>query len=432
MADIALLTEHVAREFDVSCAVAAWLKRKYGLRTAIQPMRFPNLRAIRQAKVVGLPFAQLGEPRLQQVVEANPNACYINLNYEQLLSKMTSAYKAPRFKGDREQMYHLAWGEFFADFLRSHGVDDSRIFITGNPGYALYLSPYRQFYPAKKELAAKFRLDPQKKWLFFPENYGAAFYSERTVQDIAARGGNPAQVRELMGIMEQSLKIAATAWANLLAAQPDVELIVRPRPATSQEIFRRKCLDAWPPLADVPVHVTKELSAREWILASDIVVSSYSTTLLEAAVAGKQVHMFEPIAFPEWQHVEWHDHVGRIRDSRGLIEACRIPRDPEPPALARWATEKMLPCGDPIERLAETLAGIHQNKFPRLAPRLELPEKDKLEIPSPAANSKARLRRTLAWGLGGIFSRWRINPEMEYYHQRTVRRMTDRWSKICF
>ena len=56
----------------------------------------------------------------------------------------------------------------------------------------------------------------------------------------------------------------------------------------------------------------KSYSVRNWILSSDFVVSTYSTTLLEAAISGKPTFMFEPIPVPKVLNVEWHEYVNKI------------------------------------------------------------------------------------------------------------------------
>ena len=44
--------------------------------------------------------------------------------------------------------------------------------------------------------------------------------------------------------------------------------------------------------------IIKTETAREWILAADHVMSSHSTTLIEAALAGKPIHRFSPEPYP--------------------------------------------------------------------------------------------------------------------------------------
>jgi hypothetical protein len=86
------------------------------------------------------------------------------------------------------------------------------------------------------------------------------------------------------------------------------------------------------------------------------VISSYSTTLIEAAVAGKPVFMLEPEPFPEVLQQDWYSLLDHIRSAD---EARTIPdRQESGAALGKWARESMLSATDPIERLVERLDGL--------------------------------------------------------------------------
>ena len=62
--------------------------------------------------------------------------------------------------------------------------------------------------------------------------------------------------------------------------------------------------------------IIKTETAREWILAADHVMSSHSTTLIEAALAGKPIHRFSPEAYPEAVALEWHGLVPLLSDRK--------------------------------------------------------------------------------------------------------------------
>ena len=77
-------------------------------------------------------------------------------------------------------------------------------------------------------------------------------------------------------------------WCVALARSGRGELIIRPRPATPLAEFSATLERVAGGLPDRHLHVIKDESVREWIFASQVVVSSYSTTLIEAAIAGVQ------------------------------------------------------------------------------------------------------------------------------------------------
>jgi SAM-dependent methyltransferase len=87
------------------------------------------------------------------------------------------------------------------------------------------------------------------------------------------------------------------------------------------------------------------------------VISSYSTSLIEAAVARKPVWMFEPIPIPEGLYCEWYDHVDRIKSTEEFLGACGDQAEAGgDESLREWAHANLLSCGDPLQRLALRLA----------------------------------------------------------------------------
>jgi hypothetical protein len=118
-------------------------------------------------------------------------------------------------------------------------------------------------------------------------------------------------------------------------------------------------------MVGVPVanlHFIKDESVREWILASDMVASSYSTSLIEAAIADKPVYMVEPVPIPESLYSDWYDFVPRLRDAREFQDACRTDARVVDNRLRDWATSEMLSRGDPILGLAKFISELVTGK----------------------------------------------------------------------
>jgi hypothetical protein len=120
------------------------------------------------------------------------------------------------------------------------------------------------------------------------------------------------------------------------------------------------------------VRIIKGESAREWILAADHVISSYSTTLIEASLAGKPVHVFSPEPFPEALADEWYQYAPLLGGAEELLAAIRRPGLKATSArLGRWAREVLLPAGDPLQIIAERIATL----------RVSLPDQAKRSTP---------------------------------------------------
>lgn len=358
--DLLIFIEHVARELDVAVALKHLLSSRHGVSVEVCSVlaAFGRSEALKkyQPAVVALPFFyEASDNGPADVVLTWPDAVHVNLAYEQLFTKINQPFKAPRDIFAKKHVLHHAWGQFAADYLISYGVQPENIFLNGNPSYALYLPPYCNFFPNKKELAARFGLDMSKRWVLIPENYGAAFYSEERLKEYIRSGSKNAY--EYRDFALQSFR-EAILWWQQLAAQPDVEVIVRPRPAIPMTVFKHTCLNT---IDQIPaqMHIIKDGSVREWILASDLVISSYSTTLIEAAVAGKPIYMMEPLPFPEYVIADWYEHVPRLKTLDEFVgQITQQCLNPSHLPLQSWANREMLSGGDVIGNLAGWLAAI--------------------------------------------------------------------------
>ena len=356
--DVLLFVEHVARELDVACAVKYLACARYNLNVEIASTVFDIDRTLKifKPEIVAVPYCIgiISSP-IDQLLREWPDAVYVNLAYEQLFREHQLAAKAPKDDLARSHLLYVSWGKFNSDFLITNGVDSRNIADIGNPVYALYRGANSHYFESRATLAKRFGLDDAKRWVFIPENYGAAFGTDRTVRSPAAGGGKIAsEVREFA---LRSFNEAACWWSKLAESQ-EIELIVRPRPATALSNFTQALREV---AGTIPerLRVIKDGTIREWILASDAVFSSYSTSLIEGAIAGKPVHMLAPVAFPIHLNTEWHSMVpsvttfeqfaGSAIDSRAQLAGAE---------LGTWAENVMMAKEDAILGLTKYLSSI--------------------------------------------------------------------------
>jgi surface carbohydrate biosynthesis protein len=354
--DIAFLYEHAARELDVACAAAAVL-RQSGVSVEVihWPTGFPGAVRGLRPKLVVLPFCYT-ERGYEALLAYWWEAAYFNMTWEQLLYLGNRRAKTPRGDFVTRNVIHHAWGNSYAAFLGANGIGESRIFLNGQPAYALYAEPYRRYFKSRSELAALYGLDASRRWIFFPESYDWAFFSKATLRTIIKDGQPADDVRTMKEFCDRSLR-EVVIWCARAADAGNVELILRPRPSTILAefvYFIRQVLPGVPK----HMHVIQEESVREWILVSDSVVSSHSTSLIEAAVAGKPVHIMEPVPIPAVLHAEWHDLLPHIGSAREFVEVCVGEAVEEDARLMQWARTTLMTPGDAIKNLTDYLASI--------------------------------------------------------------------------
>ncbi len=377
--EILYFIEHVARELDIACAVRHLARERHDVDVRVASLVFDRHEAVAQCQpqLITVPFfysqADFG---IRDLLLGRPGVPFVNLAFEQLLSKVTRVLKRPKDDISRKHVLHVGAGQFFGSFLQQYGVSPDNIAIAGSLPCALYREPYRHFFSGKREqFAAQYGLDPDKPWIFFPENFGAAFFEESTIAHRVRLGCDPAEVRAYRDYARAAFR-EIMPWCRKAARLGTAEIIIRPRPATAREAF----IGAYREVAgDVPprnLHFIKEDSIREWILASDVIVSSYSTSLVEAAVAGKPVAMLVPHAFPECVRTDWCDLPLHVTTAEQFLQLARsADQVTVSKSLINWANANLLPVGDPIAALADLLAGICKGHraVPTAPPALPLP-----------------------------------------------------------
>jgi surface carbohydrate biosynthesis protein len=358
--DIAFLYEHAARELDVACAITAGLRRS-GLSVEIVhwPTGFPEAVLRVQPRLVVLPFCYT-EESYYHLLAYWSDSIFFNMTWEQLFYYGNLKAKTPRGTFATKHVMHHAWSETYKQFLLDNGIPSEQIFLNGQPAYTLYEEPYKDFFPTRNELADRYGLDASLRWVLFPENYNWAFYSEATIEQFIRSGQSSEDVKAMREFCNLSLQ-AVLGWCARVA-QDDVEIILRPRPSTTHREFEAYAKGV---MSEIPerIHIIQKESVREWILASDIVVSSHSTSLIEGAVAGKDVYILEPSRIPASLHVDWHDLLPHLKSEREFVEACSGEKSKSDERLAQWARKTLMGRGDSIRNLTNYLAAIIQGEI---------------------------------------------------------------------
>lgn len=349
--------EHVARELDLACLGKTLIeKARADVSVEIHHVYRDMDLALRgpAPDIVILPFFyRSSDTAITDYVRRWPNAIFFTLAFEQLLSPASAKTRIPSDDYTRQGVFHLAWGGFFRDFLMKGGVKSENIVVTGNPIYALYREPYSRFYPDKKTLAKAHGLDADKPWILFPEDQKYAFFADYHIRALVRIG---ADGKELEGLRDYSIRFLAELmrWCSH-AAEKGYCVIVRPRPAVPQEALENFAKQYVPDLHS-SIRFIKEGSARDWILNSDAVFSTYSTTLIEAAVAGKNILSPQPFESPAGYATEWHSLVPKLKSHDEFDQALReLQSRDQAKELRSWAEKTMLPQGDPIRVLIDQI-----------------------------------------------------------------------------
>ncbi|HXF54869.1 MAG TPA: hypothetical protein VNK52_12165 [Hyphomicrobiaceae bacterium] len=360
--DVLFLIEHVDRELDAASCIVEVLERRFAISADIRNYYSDMLFCLGryQPAIVVTPFCYfLDHHPMKDYAAAWPKALFFNMAWEQILYRMNETVKVPKDAFARGRVHHVCWTRKYRDFIAALGADPNKLHLTGNPVMKFYDAPYNDYFAARRELAGRYGLDPGRKWVLFPENYRWAFLSEGQMAAFVAQDASPHHLAAARQYCVSSLTALFETLQELNRAD-DPLVILRPRPATSAHemtAFMRKAA----PRGAANVRIIKGESAREWILAADHVISSYSTTLIEAAIAGKPLHVFSPVPFPEALADEWYRHAPLLKSRQELLAAIRAPgRKAASAPLEAWARETLLPNGDPLQIIAERIAALRR------------------------------------------------------------------------
>ena len=353
------LVEHVDRELDVVTCLMHKLDSKYGITSKARNYYadFIGTLATLNPRVVVFPFFY-GADHLQPIRYATtwPLARLVNLGWEQILNRLDIAMKTPRDDVSRGRVFHLCWTLTHRDFLTKNGVPLDHLPLTGSPVMKLYDGPYRNYFKSREQLAAIYDVDSSKKWVLFPESYQFAFYSDDDLRFLESYQNADADLmNQAKGYSERSLR-QLFIWANEL--RDGTIFILRPRPSTTLDQMLN-FMQRTVPSPNANLKIIKTETVREWILAADHVISSHSTTLVEAALAGKPIHRFSPEDYPESLALEWHNLVPLLTDREAFLDAINNHvTEPTGAPLAEWARARFLSAGDPLDAITDSIARL--------------------------------------------------------------------------
>jgi surface carbohydrate biosynthesis protein len=379
--DVVCLYEKALRELDVLCAIKALAERR-GMSVEIVELSFGYGEAMGlRPRIVVLPYCYQERSNNFYLMRWR-DATFVNFSWEQFFYPGNRIAKTPRGDFALNHVLHLSWSEGYSQLLRGAGVPGRSIVLTGNPALQLYREPYRHYFADRATLARRYGLDPARKWVFFPENYNWAFYEQPMLDQMVRDGQSPRDVAEMRAYTTASFE-TAMAWCARLVRESDAELVLRPRPATPLATMVERVRAAIGPLPE-RLHVLQDETVREWNLAADLVVSSYSTSLVEATIAGRRILMLEPQALPPALVQEWHHLVPRATRYEDFA-ACLAGSEPNGAPLARWAVETVSGPADPIMAIVDLLQAAKDGA---------------VTIPSPATRESVLIDRPAAMPFG--------------------------------
>ena len=300
MIDLLINYEHKVREIESLCLIKNEMeKRGFSVEfTSTYDEERVQFKYYRKAKVV-IASTLYNDDCLFEFVYKNVGFCrkVVNLQWEQSLTNYDESdsnfYQNP--KGFAKEAVHLCWGDASKQRLLNSGVNENRAIVVGPIQMDLLKNNYKNYYDKKTDLAVKFNIDASKEWVLFISSFTYTNMTKETYDEELKCYGE--RLNDFKAISTKS-KIEILKWLEEgLKSYPNKILIYRPHPSEKED-ERLNYLET----SYNNFKIISELSVKQWIKTSEIILTWYSTSAAEVYFSGKNCHILRPIEIPhEWE-----------------------------------------------------------------------------------------------------------------------------------
>lgn len=351
--DVLFFVEHIDREIKGTLEVKRWLEENKNLKVHVASVDFGLYQSWKKysPKVLCCPYGTSTETNfIKLFTTRNPNIVCVNLNYEELLWRETERYKRPKDSFAKNKMIHFVWGENFLNFLIRQDVNKNHIHIVGKPEIQFLLEmKNEQGEELRKKIAKTEKLDINKRWVFIPFNDGVAFRTDEVIDKLAKAGANREFLIECRDCAKKQIDLLFNYISTIIDKLQDVEIIYRPHPGVSvhffEDVLRNYKLESKP-----SIHINRSYSIKEWLCTSEVCISNWSTTMVDAQIIGLNNYIFKPSLLAPSMRNDWmngfvpietvEDFITAIgknkkNDSNNIVD-WNYYIDTRKPAVERW------------------------------------------------------------------------------------------------
>lgn len=288
--------EHKVREIESVCLLKYELeRRRYSvLIYNTNDDRFKEKINKYYAKVLILPYAYDDKIISFCVGKSIKFDKIINLQWEQAIYKHQedekTSYRNP--SGISCQAMHIAWGEANKRRL-THivGLNEENVSVAGNMTLDFLKNPLKNFYMDRKELFFKYQIPEEKRVCLFISSFKSATLSDETLNEWCRIYGE--WRREQHNVAKRTLKEILRWIEKAIQEDSNLFFVYRPHPGEHTQFvdeLESKCKN---------FKVISDLSVKQWIIATDVVYTWMSTTVVESFFANKSCYLVYPYELPK-------------------------------------------------------------------------------------------------------------------------------------
>lgn len=309
---VILFYQHIGREYGSLANIRDELVSltKGNIKVLIRSIDFEWHATCREARrdgvdIVVMPWLYIDSnyALMAPFIKINPDVVIVNIHQEQIGSPSSEIVFKPKGEAERNGCFHFCWGEYFANKLEHYGVRRDLIRIPGNARLdELVALPPKL---TREELAERYSLDPEKKWVLFAENRGWVYKATREYKnEMLSMGLSEREYEEGKCIDFVSMK----TLFEQIRALPDsyfdsCEFIYRSHPGTT----------VGNDLDPRVIEISRE-PIGTWLRAIQLLVVWGSTSSFEAEICNTPVVRHEPINNPVWHRMAGLSSYPFIKD----------------------------------------------------------------------------------------------------------------------
>ena len=225
------------------------------------------------------------------------NANVISLQYEQVFTKKDedSKYLVP--SGKAKNAKWLCWGKRPYHRMLENGIDESQLTIVGSIQMDCLRDEFKSYWLTKEKLADIYKIDKKKTWMLFISSF--AYVENDFMKDALDKTFGEHSYDNFCDISERSQRMLLDWFEKYIIMNPDVCLIYRPHPIEANSVALKRLVEKYPKA----FYVISDLSVKQWIIVSDVILTWYSTSIAECYKAKKNAIILRPVNIPEYEDV---------------------------------------------------------------------------------------------------------------------------------
>lgn len=312
--EVIIVYENIVREYDNALLLKAELTRR-GYRVKIL-YKLDMLFRTRKNVIYVLPncYNDVNYDAYKYRLNAQFGS-FVSMQYEQVLSKRIEKTEVHIPKGKAKEIELLSWGNNCYQRLLQKGIDKERMRICGAVQLDFLREEFEGFYLNRHEMARKYNLDENKKWLLYISSF--SYVDNAIITKYTALELNDNDfVREFTELSTKSQKDTLDWFEQMIRENDDIIIIYRKHPVESKSVILNRLVKKYPEkFRDI-----SELSVKQWIYASDLLLTWFSTSAAEAYMAKKPLLLIRPYPIKEEYDVPFYYGV----DSISSLEELRV------------------------------------------------------------------------------------------------------------